>query len=233
MRPDAYLIGLDLGQRRDYTALSVLERRAVPGTYGKQGTYDVVALHRWRDCPYTEVPAKVEAVRRGIRQAHLDAAFAETGEASRGGPAVDLVADQTGVGVAVVDLLRDAGLRPVAVTIHGGDAVIEVAPEAEYRVPKRDLAGAVQVALQRRRLRVVEGLTHAATLRGEMDNFRARIGLTGHDSYGAGEEWRDGNHDDLVLSVALALWWGEYRDKGGIDWGLLAAAAAHRTAARS
>jgi hypothetical protein len=29
---------------------------------------------------------------------------------------------------------------------------------------------------------------------------------TGHDSY---EAWREGDHDDLVLAVALACWTGE------------------------
>jgi hypothetical protein len=36
-----------------------------------------------------------------------------------------------------------------------------------------------------------------------------RIDLTtGHDSYG---QWREGQHDDLVLAVALAAWWAETR----------------------
>ena len=29
--------------------------------------------------------------------------------------------------------------------------------------------------------------------------------LTAHDSYGA---WREGAHDDMVLAVAIAVWWG-------------------------
>jgi len=35
---------------------------------------------------------------------------------------------------------------------------------------------------------------------------------TGHDSY---EAWREGDHDDLVLAVAMACWTGErYLRKG-------------------
>ena len=30
--------------------------------------------------------------------------------------------------------------------------------------------------------------------------------LTAHDSYGA---WREGAHDELVLAVAVACWYGE------------------------
>jgi hypothetical protein len=49
-----------------------------------------------------------------------------------------------------------AGLSPIAVTIHGGSAVSR--DEHGYRVPKRDLVSAVQVLLQNGRLRIAEGL---------------------------------------------------------------------------
>ncbi|HNY34579.1 MAG TPA: hypothetical protein PKK68_07965, partial [Methanothrix soehngenii] len=60
--------------------------------------------------------------------------------------------DQTGVGAPVMDLFRQAGLDPVGVLIHGGD---KASHEAEsWRVPKRDLVGALQVLLQTGRLKV-------------------------------------------------------------------------------
>jgi hypothetical protein len=105
-------------------------------------------------------------------------------------------------------LLREAGVDPVAVTITGGDTVTRVAHN-EYRVPKRDLVGAVQSALQARRLQAAAALPEWPVLKGELANFKARISLQGHDSYGAGDDWRENNHDDLVLSVALGVWFGE------------------------
>ena len=36
--------------------------------------------------------------------------------------------------------------------------------------------------------------------------------MTAHDSYSA---WREEDHDDLVISVALAAWWGENGPKEG------------------
>ena len=40
----------------------------------------------------------------------------------------------------------------------------------------------------------------------ELLNFRVKINIsTAHDSY---EAWREGDHDDLVLSVALSCWSG-------------------------
>jgi hypothetical protein len=49
----------------------------------------------------------------------------------------------------------------------------------------------------------------------ELLNFRVKINIsTAHDSY---EAWREGDHDDLVLSVALACWAGErYLNRGKV-----------------
>jgi hypothetical protein len=134
-------------------------------------------------------------------------------------PTITLVVDATGVGAAVVDLFRRADLpgRMIAVTITGGDAVTRDGNTA--RVPKRDLASSVQVALQSGRLRIAQGLTLAPVLQSELLNFRVKISLTGHDSYGAGSDWRDNAHDDLVLAVALALHHGEHGPQG--DWAAL------------
>jgi hypothetical protein len=75
------------------------------------------------------------------------------------------------------------------------------------RVPKRDLVGVLQVLLQTERLKVSRKLALGPILQQEMLNFRVKIdSITAHDSYAA---WREGQHDDLVLSVSLAAWWGE------------------------
>ena len=56
---------------------------------------------------------------------------------------------------------------------------------------------------------IASGLKEAATLANEFQNMRVKIDLrTAHDSY---TTWRDGQHDDLVLAVALASWWAEKR----------------------
>lgn len=208
MRP-RYTLGLDVGQRHDYSALCVAEGRE---TSAGGMAYTITHLARWRDLPYTELPERIRTVVRQIEQVEADAYFAGHGHLGPGNrgylPHLELVVDQTGVGVAVVDLLREAEILPVAVTIHGGDSVSQPKPD-EYRVPKRDLAGVVQVLLQSKRLQIIDSLPLAGVLRDELGNFRAKISLSGHDSYGAGEDWRQGNHDDLILAVALAVWYGE------------------------
>lgn len=40
----------------------------------------------------------------------------------------------------------------------------------------------------------------------ELLNFKVTISTSGHDSY---EAWREGDHDDLVLATAMALWLAE------------------------
>lgn len=75
-------------------------------------------------------------------------------------------------------------------------------------MPKKDLVAAVNIPLQTKRLQIASSLQHAETLWKELLNFKATIRPTGHMTYGADADWRVGNHDDLVLAVALALWIG-------------------------
>jgi len=184
-----FFVGLDLGQAQDYSALSVLERLPAKGG----NVYHVRRLERVRGASYPKIVEKVTALLRspGMRDG------------------ASLVVDQTGVGVPVVDLLRQAGLRLIAISIHGGD---NTAHEGDnWRVPKRDLVGVLQVLLQTDRLKVASKLKLGPVLQAEMLNFKVKIDpVTAHDSYSA---WRDNEHDDLVLSVALGAWWGEHAPK--------------------
>jgi hypothetical protein len=175
------------------------------------GSYDLIHLQRLPlGTPYTALPETLRAIAHQLCQRWGDLVFQRhyVSPSMTDAP-VELIVDQTGVGRPVVDLLRQAGFDPIAITITGGDQVIPV-ERREFRVPKRNLVGAVQVLLQTRRLRWASSLPEAATLTQELDNFKAKISFAGHDSYGAGEDWREGNHDDLVLSTALGCWYGEF-----------------------
>jgi hypothetical protein len=93
------------------------------------------------------------------------------------------------------------------VSIHGGDTVTHEG--LYYRVPKRDLVSSVLVAMQSGRLKIASSLPDAGVLVKELENFKVKIDpQTAHDSYSA---WREGVHDDLVLSVSLAVWYGNKR----------------------
>lgn len=189
-----FFIGLDLGQASDYTALVILER-----IDGEPAAYHLRHIERPRlGTPYPEIVARVKAL---------------TATAPLAGHYV-LVVDATGVGAAVVDLLRAASLRLVAAVITAGDRASLSA--GTWHVPKRDLVAAVLALLQTGRLKIADGLSLAPVLAKELLNFRVKIDpTTAHDSYAA---WREGDHDDLVLSAALAAWYAERGPKAGA-WG--------------
>jgi hypothetical protein len=215
----AYLLGLDLGKKRDYTALAVLKQQAVPTGRQVNETeyqYDLVHLDRWRGRNYRDAIPVVDEVITKLRHVAFEEHFRATGDGSVDGgePVIALVVDQTGVGEAVIEDLRAAGLACVGITIHGGDTTST--QPGGFRVPKRALVATVEVLLQNRRLRIASKLPLAGVLVSELDNFKTTITLsTGHDTYGAAEPWREGAHDDTVLAVALASWYGEEQDPVG------------------
>ena len=90
-------------------------------------------------------------------------------------------------------------LWPVLIT--GGD--METYANGHYRVPKRDLIVGLQLLLQRRGLQIAKGMKFGPVLAREMAEMRVKITASGNEQYGA---WREGEHDDLVLAVALACW---------------------------
>lgn len=181
-----YILGLDLGQAADYTAVTVVQLVApLP-----EPAFDIVHVERLTiGTTYPEVVAHVQRLLQSpelVRRTRL-------------------AVDATGVGRPVVDALRVAGLAPVAITITGGDTVTTESRTA-YRVPKRDLVGGLQVLLQAGRLKIARALPFASALVDELLRFRVKIDpVTAHDSYGV---WREGKHDDLVLALAVAVWEG-------------------------
>lgn len=180
-----YWIGLDVGQARDYSALAILRKA------GKR--YEIVHLERLAlDTPY---PAQVEHVFQIMHKKPLDRANKV------------LAIDYTGVGRPVVDLAQDRGLNPVGIAISGGNSVNWNDDKTRATVPKRDLVSLMQIFAQNDRLKIANGLQAGPILAAELQSFKVKIDTrTAHDSYGA---WREGEHDDLILSVAIALWTAE------------------------
>src|SRR5829696_5804373 len=60
-----------------------------------------------------------------------------------------------------------------------------------------------------KRLKIARSMLLVDELVKELQNFKVKVNLqTAHDSY---EAWRESDHDDLVLALALACWWAEHR----------------------
>jgi hypothetical protein len=183
-----YILGLDLGQTKDFTALAVLERQPAVMPGGKP-EYALRHLKRFPlGTAYTDIVPAMAALRR--TQALRDA---------------PLVVDQTGVGRAVVDMLRQSAGWVVPATITGGHAVTR-ADDGTFHVPKKELVTALQVVMQSHRLQIARGLPDAPVLVRELQQFQVKITAAANERFGV---WRDGQHDDLVLAVALACWWAE------------------------
>jgi hypothetical protein len=109
--------------------------------------------------------------------------------------------DGTGVGVPVVNMFQQRGRPLLPIVITGGDAISYMG--RTVRVPKRDLVSVLQVLFHSKRLKIAAGVAERDTLLGELANFSAKITQHANDTY---EAWREGQHDDLVLALALACW---------------------------
>lgn len=138
----------------------------------------VTRLERFRQVPYPEVARHVASTVRGR-----------------------LLVDGTGVGVAVVDELRQLRVPLLAVTLTAGQQATRTGP-GSVSVPKPALLGALARLIGSRRLRVPRDLPLRDVLLDELLRFHRKIdSRTGHERL----EARRG-HDDVVLALALAAW---------------------------
>jgi phage FluMu gp28-like protein len=187
MKPAAtdFYIGLDLGQKHDFSTMAILEKRPGPAC-----GYRLRHLERFNlNTAYPVVAQRAQVL------------VAMTARHGR----TQLVMDLTGVGAPVFDLLQAAGVRPVAITITGGRSVSGTLEH--LHVPKRILIGTLAVLFGAGRLKIGERIPHAAELAKELQNFHVKINpRTRQESYGA----KGGRkHDDLVLALALAAFYAE------------------------
>ena len=195
---ERYFMGVDLGQKQDYTAIAVVERWEAAGELDrwswerlKEVGYRLRHLERLAlGTPYPEVVARVREVAR-------------SGElAGR----CTVVADATGVGGPVIDMLRGAelGCELMAVTITGGERASRASrSDGGWKVPKRDLVVGLEVMLETGSLRIAAGLREGETFIKELTGMRVKVSAGRREQFGA---WREGTHDDLVLAAALACW---------------------------
>jgi hypothetical protein len=189
--PDAYFLGLDLGQAVDFTALAGLRRSAIPGAPRQaRFRYEAVGIRRWPlRTPYTQIAQEVAVIVSGPLAG------------------CTLGVDKTGVGAGVLEIIKAAKpratIRPVTIT-----AGAQVTPDGlGFKVPKLDLVAAVTAMLESGRLAIPGTLPEAQTLGKELLAFRAKVTAAGNETLAA--DWRTRAHDDLCLALAIACWLGE------------------------
>ncbi len=185
--PPDYVLGLDLGQQADFSALAVLERSWPVGA--QRPHFACRHLQRWPlGTAYPRIVASVAAL---VRTRPLSWP--------------PLVVDQTGVGTAVVDMFRQAQpqARVLPVVITGGHAAHQ--QDGCWHVPKKELVSTLLAVLGQQRLQIAP-LPEREQLVRELLAFRVKVTATAHERF---EALHDRDHDDLVLAVALATWLGD------------------------
>ncbi len=189
-----FYLGLDLGQRRDHSAIAVLERWDAGRAYLGVAMRCLELRYVERiplGTPYTGV---VERVRRLVQDPQL------LGQ-------VAVAVDATGVGAPVVELRL--GCEVMAVSITGGER--ENQQGAVWNVPKRDLIAGVQVLLERGELKISRRLEGSWALVKELLDMRMTSTGLGRVRLGADG---GGEHDDLVIALALGCWRVQRRGNG-------------------
>ena len=191
-----FYVGLDLGQRHDPTAIAIIEKLELAQAWQTTVFHSLRVRHLERVPLGTPYPGVVARVREIVKKLGCCA----------------LTVDGTGVGAPVVDMLRQArlGCEIAAVTITGGERQRNTGASA-WSVPKRDLLALVQVLLERDELRLAKGLRELGPLIRELTDVRSTTRASRRERLGADG---CGEHDDLVIALALACWRARRRQNG-------------------
>ena len=203
-----FIISCDIAQRRDYTALQVYRRTpTISRTDDKEFVFqDLVYQAKWQGITYTDLAHRlVQIVNR------RDVVGNNT-----------LLVDGTGVGVAVVDVLRDNGLLPVPiVATSGGQArplyanVGEIFKESgkirgmqtikEWHVPKVEMVQSGQVAMEQQIVRVAPNVDYLDDFKEQLFGFKGKFNEKTHNTKYENET--EGLHDDFITCYLQAMWW--------------------------
>jgi hypothetical protein len=181
-------IGVDIGQKRDPTAICVVEceGRLVNGR--KETHYLVRHLDRLPlGTPYPKVAEEVARITASVRL--------------KSGASPAVYVDATGVGQPVLDLIGAAGVtsRLYGVYFTHGDRRTE--DGHKVILGKAYLVSRLQTLLQSGRIHLPR-TAEAEVLAEELLNYEIRVDENANDRYGA---FRVGTHDDLVTALGLAV----------------------------
>jgi hypothetical protein len=196
------VIAVDIGKKRDYTAIAGIEKWQNKWAWPYEDKDDGEPYYRLKFIERlpldTDYPVQVEAIKWVF-----DTAVEEYAEKNL---KPDVVVDATGAGTVVLDMVR-ASMVAYGIIFHGGGKVSY--DNGVYNVPVSDLAMVLQVAMQSKRLTYSAGIPEIEKLKKELLAFTYKTNIkTGHTSF---EAWRERDHDDQVLAVCCGLWWCERR----------------------
>lgn len=224
-------MGCDLGQARDHTALCILERIRNPNpehdpeiaAYARANRkpgfkynipaylhddYHVLALHRFQlGILYPSIRQTLQRVVDSPQMANHRVALAMDGGGTGRSMVDELRAGPEGSRLEGVDMF-------VPVTITTGNS--ENRGNMGYtNVARNIIVGEAKKLLGWGRLKIPpkEAMPHGELFAEELRSFRPRQTHTGNVVF---EAQRDGDHDDLIFAVSLALWLAIRRGDGQV-----------------
>lgn len=183
-------IGVDVGQKRDPTAIAVAEvdRRQISRD---RTDCHFIIRHLARlplGTPYPAVAKEVARITARVRD--------------QAGKTPTVFVDATGVGQPVLDLIQAEGIacRLFGVYFTHGDRCTE--DGRKVILGKAYLVSRLQNLLQSGRLHLPR-TAEAQVLASELLNYEIRVDENANNRYGA---FRVGTHDDLVTALGLGAW---------------------------
>ncbi len=183
-------VGVDVGQLQDPTAISVVAFRPDPS----DGTRRIAQVRHLERLPlrttYPDVARRIDALLINL----TNLIYPTT-------PELIVLVDVTGIGRATFDMIQEVlpkKVRCIAVTLTAG--MTAERKGREWHVPKADFIATLNRYMAERRLEIVAS-DEARAFQRELRTF---VGTkTGAATVETGA--RSGAHDDLVISVGLAL----------------------------
>jgi len=208
-----YILIADIARKHDYFALMLIHDKAgiVPGDerLGRPDralhTYNIASIQQYQGMGYEEM---AEHIHNAMENPRLKLN-------------TDLLVDGTGVGDAVIELLRKHGEMPIPIIFTAGGAarpvyenwgdIFKGAPGElkplntlkEFHIPKKDMIDAGLLLLQQGRVTIAPGKWRNA-FKSQLQHFRSFKTASGHVKMEADV---DAIHDDLVVCYCMGAWW--------------------------
>lgn len=199
-----YVMGVDLGKERDFTAITVVERQA--------GVLDFnTEFERHTNTGRKAQKPSVRLVLRHVERLPLGMSHTDQGAhiaAVRSRPPLDvppckIILDIGNCGDAVAEMIcKDHGIRAIKYRIHGGSAEKAKGPY-QYNIPKSEIVSSLSAALDSGRLLFAHNLREGGVLRNELQDFERKISESGRATWSA----RGTAHDDIVISLGMCTFY--------------------------
>lgn len=154
---ELYVVGVDLAKKRDYTVITVMNRRSMQVVYWER--FNQI---QW-EIQYTRIITTARKYNNAV-----------------------VCIDSTGIGDPILETLKGSGIHVEGYLIGGSKA-------------KQQLVERLRLNLENIQIRIPKDLH---ILRKELENYEYDVTESGVVRYSAPE----GQHDDCVMSLALANW---------------------------